>query len=163
MLWDISAKIGLEVVVVRLPLVYGKGVKGNLARLIKLVKSNIFLPFNLIQNQRSMIGIDNLVDLLIRCCDHPNASGKTFLVSDGEDLSTPDLINYIALSMGKRARLFPFPIFLLRFFGSILGKRKEINRLVESLKIDSNYTKETLNWTSTISVKEGIRRMVDDK
>ena len=65
--------------------------------------------------------------------------------------------------MGKRARLFPFPIFLLRFFGSILGKRKEINRLVESLKIDSNYTKETLNWTSTISVKEGIRRMVDDK
>ena len=163
MLWQVSAKIGLEVVVVRLPLVYGQGVKGNLARLIKLVKSNIFLPLSSIQNQRSMIGIDNLVDLLIRCSDHPNASGKTFLVSDGEDLSTPDLISYIASSMGRRARLFPFPVFLLKFFGSMLGKRKEVNRLVESLKIDSNHTKETLNWTSIISVEEGIKRMVKGK
>ena len=163
MLWDLSAKIGLEVVVVRLPLVYGEGVKGNLARLIKLVKSNIFLPLSLIRNQRSMIGIDNLVDLLICCCEHPNALGKTFLASDGEDLSTPKLINHIASSMGRRARLFPFPIFLLKFLGSILGKKKEINRLVESLVIDSNYTKDTLNWTSTISVEEGIRRMVNGK
>lgn len=163
MLWDLSSKIGLEVVIVRLPLVYGKGVKGNLARLIKLIKSNIFLPLSSIRNSRSMIGIDNLIDLLIRCSDHPNASGKTFLASDGEDLSTPDLINHIASSMGRRPRLFPFPIFLLKFLGSILGKKKEINRLVESLKIDSNYTKETLNWKSIISVEEGIRRMVNDK
>tara|TARA_A100001015_G_C14973169_1_gene706028 strand:- start:410 stop:1393 length:984 start_codon:yes stop_codon:yes gene_type:complete len=162
MLFDLSAKINLEVVVVRLPLVYGKGVKGNLARLIKLIKSNTLLPLSSINNQRSMIGIDNLVDLLIRCSDHPNASGKTFLVSDGDDLSTPDLINYIASSMGKRVNLFPFPLFLLKFIGSIIGKREEINRLVDSLKIDNNYTKETLNWKPIISVEEGIKRMVDD-
>ena len=162
-LWEISAKTGLEVVIVRLPLVYGKDVKGNLARLIKLVKLGIPLPLSMIQNQRSMIGVDNLVDLIIQCIDHPVAAGKTFLVSDGEDLSTIDLINHIGISMGRKARLFPVPIFLLKFLGSILGKQKEINRLVGSLKIDSSYTQEILNWTPPVSVAEGIRRMVQDK
>jgi nucleoside-diphosphate-sugar epimerase len=162
-LWEISAKTGLEVVIVRLPLVYGKDVKGNLARLIKLVKLGIPLPLSMIQNQRSMIGVDNLVDLIIQCIDHPVAAGKTFLVSDGEDLSTTDLINHIGISMGRKARLFPVPIFLLKLLGSILGKQKEINRLVGSLKIDSSYTQEILNWTPPVSVAEGIRRMVQDK
>ena len=162
-LWEISSRTGLEVVVVRLPLVYGFGSKGNLARLIKLVRSGIPLPLSLVKNQRSMIGIDNLIDLLIHCIDHPEASGKTFLVSDGEDLSTPELIKLIASSMGRKANLFPFPISMLKFLASVLGKREEINRLVGSLKIDDSYTKEILNWTPPITVEEGIRRMVQGK
>ena len=162
-LWEISSRTGLEVVVLRLPLVYGYGAKGNLERLIKLVRSGIPLPLSLVKNQRSMIGIDNLVDLLIRCIDHPGASGKTFLASDGEDLSTPELIKFIASSMGRRANLFPFPISVLKFLGSVFGKSEEINRLVGSLRIDNSYTKKILNWTPPISVEEGIRRMVQGK
>jgi nucleoside-diphosphate-sugar epimerase len=162
-LWEISSRTGLEVVVVRLPLVYGYGVKGNLERLIKLVKSGVPLPLSLVKNQRSMIGIDNLVDLLIRCIDHPEASGKTFLASDEEDLSTPELIKLIASSIGKKANLFPLPIFMLKFLGSVFGKREEINRLVGSLRIDNSYTKEILNWNPPITVEEGIKRMVQGK
>ena len=125
-MWEISSRTGLEVVVVGCHLVYGYGAKGNLARLIKLVKSGIPLPLSLVKNQRSMIGIDNLVDLLIRCIDHPEASGKTFLASDGEDLSTPELIKLIASSMGRKANLFPFPISMLKFLGSVFGKEKKL-------------------------------------
>ena len=159
-LWEIASKTNLEIVIVRLPLVYGNGTKGNLARLIKLINSSIILPFSGINNKRSLVGIDNLVDLLIRCIDSPFAAGKTFLISDDKDLSTPDLIKLIASSMGKKARLFPFPIFLLKFLGFILGRSKEINRLVGSLRIDNSYTKKTLEWSPPLSVEEGIRRMV---
>ena len=162
-LWDISLRTGLEVVVVRLPLVYGYGVKGNLARLIKLVKLGIPLPLSLVKNQRSMIGIESTIDLLIRCIDYSKASGKTFLASDDEDLSTPDIIKLIALSMGRNPNLFPLPIFMLKFLGSVFGRREEINRLVGSLRIDNSYTKETLDWTPSTSVEEGIRRMVQGK
>ena len=162
-LWEVSSKTGLEVAVLRLPLVYGYGAKGNLQKLIKFVRSGIPLPLSLVKNQRSMIGTDNLVDLLIRCIDHPEASGKTFLASDGEDLSTPEFIKLIASSMGKKANLFPFPISMLKFLASVLGKRDEIDRLVGSLRIDDSYTKEILNWTPPISVEEGIRRMVQGK
>ena len=116
---------GLEIIIVRLPLVYGHGVKGNLRRLMKLIKFGIPLPFKRIQNYRSMMGIDNLVDFLISCIEHPNAAGKTFLVSDGEDLSTPDLVNHIASSMGHSPLLFPVPIQFLKFIGLITGKKKK--------------------------------------
>jgi len=162
-LLEISAKTGLEVVIIRLPLVYGYGAKGNLAKLIKLVRSRIPLPLSLIKNQRSMIGMDNLVDFLNRCIDHQEASGKIFLASDGKDLSTPELIKLIASSMGIKPNLFPFPLSALKFLGSIFGQREEINRLTGSLKIDNNYTKEILNWTPPLSVEEGIRRMVQLK
>jgi len=162
-LWEIFSNTDLEVVAVRLPLVYGNGVKGNLARLIKLVSSGIPLPLSLVKNQRSMIGIDNLVDLLIHCIDHPEANGKTFLASDGEDLSTPEFIKLIASSMRKKANLFPFPVSMLKFLGSVFGRSDEINRLIGSLRIDNSYTKEILNWTPPVSVEEGIRRMVEGK
>ena len=161
-LWEISSRTGLEVVVVRLPLVYGYGVKGNLERLIKVVKSGIPLPLNMIQNKRSMIGIDNLVDLLICCTDHPKANGKTFLASDGEDLSSPELIRLIAKSMGLKAHLFSIPLSLLKLLSLIFGKQKEIDRLIGSLSIDDSYTKEILNWKPPLSIEEGIRRMVTD-
>ena len=159
-LWDVSAKTGLEVVVVRPPLVFGPGVKGNLARLLKLVRLGLPLPLGALQNKRSLIGLYNLVDLLIRCVDHPAAAGQTFLVSDGEDLSTPDLIRHMAGAKGRSAWLFPVPVSLLRLAGSALGKRAEIDRLVGSLQIDSSHTRRVLGWTPPVSVQEGIRRMV---
>jgi nucleoside-diphosphate-sugar epimerase len=162
-LWEISSRTGLEVVVVRLPLVYGYGAKGNLSRLIKLIKLGIPLPLSIIKNKRSMIGIDNLINLLIRCIDHPKANGKTFLASDGEDLSTPRLIKLIGSSMGRKAYLFPVPLFLLKILGSIFGKQKEIIRLTESLRIDNNYVKEILDWRPPLSIEESIRKMIQDK
>lgn len=162
-LWEVSAKTGLEVVVVRPPLVYGPVAKGNLARLLKLVCSGVPLPFGTVQNKRSLIGLDNLVDLLIRCVGHPAAAGQTFLVSDGEDLSTPDLLRHMAAAMCRSARLFPVPVSLLRLTGSFLGKRAEINRLVGSLQIDSSHTRQVLGWAPPVSIEEGIRRMVRGK
>jgi nucleoside-diphosphate-sugar epimerase len=159
-LWEISAQTGLEVVVVRPPLVCGPGVKGNLARLSKLVRLGLPLPLGAVQNKRSLIGLDNLVDLLIRCIDHPAAAGQTFLVSDGEDFSTPDLLRHMARAMGHSARLVPVPVPLLRLAGSTLGKRGEIDRLVGSLQIDSSHTRQVLGWTPPVSVQEAIRRMV---
>ena len=159
-LWEVSTKTGLEVVVVRPPLVYGSGVKGNLARLLKLVRLGFPFPLGTLQNKRSLIGLDNLVDLLIRCVDHPEAAGQTFLVSDGEDLSTPDLIRHMAAAMNRSPRLFPAPVSLLRLAGGALGKLAEIDRLVGSLQIDSSHTRRVLGWTPSVSVQEGIRRMV---
>ena len=159
-LWAVAASTCLEVVVVRPPLVYGPSVKGNLARLLKLVRLGVPLPFGAVQNQRSLIGLDNLVDLLIRCVDHPAAAGQTLLVSDGEDISTPDLLRYMANALGRSARLLPMSVALLRLVGRALGKQAEIDRLVGSLKIDSRHTRELLDWNPPVSVVEGIRRMV---
>jgi nucleoside-diphosphate-sugar epimerase len=148
---------------VRLPLVYGYGAKSNLKNLMKLINSKIPLPFGGIKNKRSLIGIDNLVDVLIRCMEHPNAAGQTFLISDGEDLSTPELILLIASAMGQPIKLFSIPKSILKFLGFILGKQKEMRRITESLQIDNSYAKQILNWTPPISVKEGIRRMIKGK
>ena len=159
-LWEISKQTGLEVVIIRAPLVYGRGVKGNLKRLIKLIKSGTPLPFSLVKNKRSLIGIDNLVDIITRCIDHPNAAGKTFLVCDGEDLSTPDLLHFIASAMGRSARMFPLPISLLKLFGFAIGKSSEINRLTNSLQVDISFTRKILNWSPPLTVQEGIRRIM---
>lgn len=159
----ISSNSNLELIIIRSPLVYGPGVKGNFMRLINLIKTNMPLPLAMIRNQRSMIGIDNLIDLLSICITHQDAVGKTFLASDDEDLSTPELIKLIASSMGKKGNLFPLPIFLLKFLGLVFSRRKEINRLIGSLRVDNNFTKTTLNWSPPISTGEGIRRMVQEK
>ena len=159
-LFEIAAKKNLEVVVVRLPLVYGYGAKGNLAKLIKLIKIGIPLPFSLIKNKRSMIGINNLVDMLLICIKHPSAAGKIFFVSDGKDLSTKELIQFIASAMGGKANLFPFPISFLKFAGYIIGKNSEIDRLVGSLQVDISHTSQILNWKPNMNVEEEIRKMV---
>ena len=162
-LWEVALKTGLEVVVVRLPLVYGYSAKGNLDRLIKIIYSKIPLPLGGIQNKRSLIGIDNLIDLLARCVEHPGIEGKTFLASDGEDLSTPELVRLIASTMGQPAKLFTVPTFVLKFLSFIIGKQSEINRLTESLQIDNSYVREILNWTPPTSVEEGVRKIFKDK
>lgn len=159
-LWDVAAKTGLEVVVIRTPLVYGPGVKGNLARLLNLLHLGLPLPLGSVNNKRSLIGLDNLVDLLILCIAHPSAAGQTLLVSDGEDLSTVDLLRYMAAAMGRSLTLFPFPISVLRIAANLIGKQVEIDRLVGSLQIDSSYTRNLLGWAPPVGIQEGIRRMV---
>jgi nucleoside-diphosphate-sugar epimerase len=159
-LWEIASQTGMEVVVVRSPLVYGPGVKGNFARLLDLVRSGVPLPLASVNNRRSFIGLDNLADLLIRCVDHPRAAGQTLLASDGQDLSTPELLRMIAKAMGRSARLFPVPVSLLRLAGRVLGRLNEVDRLVGSLQVDSSATRELLGWTNPVSVEEGIKRMV---
>jgi nucleoside-diphosphate-sugar epimerase len=161
-LWEISARTGLEVVIVRAPLVYGPVVKGNLRRLLNLVRLGLPLPMGSLKNKRSLVGLDNLVDLLIRCVDHPAAAGQTLLVSDGEDLSTPDLLRQIAVAMRRPARIFPVPVTILRLAGYALGKRAEIDRLVGSLQIDSSHTRQVLGWAPPVGLKEGMRRMVGE-
>ncbi|MDC0883282.1 NAD-dependent epimerase/dehydratase family protein [Litorivicinus sp.] len=159
-LWAVAANTGLEVVVVRPPLVYGLGAKGNLERLLKLVRPGLPLPLGMVLNQRSLIGLDNLVDLLICCVEHPAAAGQTLLVSDGEDVSTPDLLRHMAAGFGRSVCLLPVPLPLLRLAGRALGKQAEVDRLVGSLQIDSRHTRELLNWSPPVSVAEGIQRMV---
>lgn len=157
---EVSRRTGIEIVIIRSPLVYGYGVKGNLKRLVKLINYSIPLPFSLIKNQRSIIGIDNLVDILIKCINNQNANGKIFLVSDDEDVTTPELLHYIASAMSKTAYLFPIPVSLLKFLCGLIGKKNEIDRLIGSLKLDINFTKKTLNWKPPVNVFEGIKRMI---
>jgi nucleoside-diphosphate-sugar epimerase len=159
-LWKIASQTGMEVVVVRPPLVYGAGVKGNFARLLDLVCSGVPLPLAAVNNLRSFIGLDNLVDLLIRCVDHPSAAGRTLLVSDGQDLSTPELLHMIATAMGRPMRLFPVPVPVLRLAGRALGRLNEVERLVGSLQVDSSETRELLDWIPPLTVEEGVGRMV---
>jgi nucleoside-diphosphate-sugar epimerase len=161
-LWEVAAKTGLEVVVVRPPLVYGPGVKGNFLRLLRWVARGVPLPLGAVQNQRSLVGLDNLVDLLIRCVVHPAVAGQTFLVSDEQDLSTPELIRLLARAMDKSPRLIPVPVPLLRLAGSMTGKGGEVDRLVGSLQIDSSSIRETLGWNPPVSVEAGMQAMVDD-
>ncbi len=160
-LWKVSGETGMEVVVIRPPLVYGPGVKANFARLMGMVHKGVPLPLGAVHNRRSMIGLDNLVDLIIRCIDAPEAAGQTFLASDGRDLSTPELIRLIANAMGKSPRLIPVPESALRLLGALTGKRAEVDRLCGSLQVDISLTRETLGWEPPVSVEEGIQKTVD--
>ena len=162
-LWKISSGTDLKLTILRLPLVYGYDAKGNLSKLVKLIKTRIPLPFKALKNKRSMIGIDNLIDLILKCIDNSESEGKTFLASDGEDMSTPDLIKHISLSLGYNARLFSAPLVLLNFLAFVLCKKKEIDRLTGSLRVDIKYTHEMLNWYPPLSVSEGIKKMIQKK
>ena len=158
-LWAVAANTSLELVVVRPPLVYGPGVKGNLARLMRLVCSGVPLPLGAVQNQRSLIGLHNLVDLLICCVDHPAAASRTFLASDGQDFSTSQFIRLMAEGMNRRPRLLPMPVALLQMVGSLIGKRGEIDRLIGSLQVDSRDTQMQLEWSPAVSAEDGVWEM----
>jgi len=157
-LQQIALETGMEVVIIRPPLVYGPGVKGNFASMIKLVEKGLPLPFGAIDNRRSLVGLDNLVDLIITCIDHPNAANQVFLVSDGEDLSTSGLLRRVAKAMGKPSRLIPVPAGLLQLGATVLGNKAVGQRLLGSLQVDISSTRERLDWTPPVSVDEGLRR-----
>lgn len=157
---DVAARTGLEVVVVRPPLVYGPGVKGNFRRLVDLVRRGTPLPLGAVDNRRSLVSVFNLCDLLVRCIDHPAAAGQTFLVSDGEDLSTPELIRRLAGAMDRPARLVPVPPGLMRAGARLLGREGIYRRLCGSLQVDIGPTCERLGWTPPVGVNEGLARTV---
>jgi nucleoside-diphosphate-sugar epimerase len=155
-LWRIAKETGLEVVIVRPPLVYGPGVKANFRQLMSVVIRGVPLPFASIHNKRSLIYVGNLADVLACCATHPNADGQTYLVSDVEDVSTPELIQLVAAAVCKSARLFPFPPELMRLVGKILGKSAMIERLVGSLQVDSSKIRRELGWKPPITMEQGL-------
>ena len=156
-LHEMSNKSGLEVVILRPTMIYGPGVKGNFARLIKLVRLGIPLPLQSINNRRSMIGLKNCVDLILCAAMTEKAAGNTYLMSDGEDLSTPELMTRLGLAMSKPARLFPFPPFMMEFGAKLLNQRDIAQRLVGSLQVDTIRAQRELNWTPIQSVNDGLK------
>jgi nucleoside-diphosphate-sugar epimerase len=154
----LAAETGMELVIIRPPLVYGPGVKGNFASMIKLVGKGLPLPLGAVHNKRSLVALDNLVDLIITCIDHPGAADQTFLASDGEDISTTQLLQGIAQAMGKPSRLIPVPASVLQFAATLLGKKAVAQRLLGSLQVDISHTQKCLNWTPPLTVKQGLQR-----
>lgn len=158
---QIAVETGMDVVVVRSPLVYGPGVKGNFVSMMRALCRGLPLPFGLVtHNRRSLVALDNLVDLLITCLNHPAAANQTFLVSDGEDMSTADLLRRLGFAMGRPARLFPVSPAILQIAANLLGKGDVTQRLLGDLQVDISHTCHTLNWKPSISVDEGLRRAV---
>lgn len=154
----IAAATGMEVVIIRPPLVYGPGVKANFAALVRAVQHGWPMPLGAIHNRRSLVALDNLVDLIVTCCTHPQAANQTFMVSDGHDLSTTELVRGLARAMGRRPRLFPVPAWLLTAGASMLSKGEAMQRLCGNLQIDISKSHKLLDWTPPISVEEGLRR-----
>jgi nucleoside-diphosphate-sugar epimerase len=155
---QIAAESGMELVIVRPPLVYGPGVKANFAALMRAVQRGWPLPLGAVHNQRSLVALDNLVDFIITCITHPEAANQTFLVSDGQDLSTSELVRGMAQAAGVPARLLPVPVAALRLAGRMLGKVDAIDRLCGNLQVDISKARNLLDWAPPLSVKEGLRR-----
>lgn len=159
-LLKIAAESQLEVVIIRPPLVYGPGVKGNFATLLKFASKNLPLPLDSIENKRSFVGIDNLVSLIFTCIDHPKAANQIFLVSDDNDMSTPELFTIIVEAFGNKARLFKASPSFLKRVANLIGKKSMIDRLCDDLRLDIQHTKDSLNWTPVVSTAEGVKLCV---
>jgi len=156
----VAKDTGLEVVIVRPPLVYGAGVKGNFAQMISVLKRGLPLPFASVNNKRSLIYVGNLVNALLLCAIHPAAAGETYLLSDGEDLSTSDLLRKLTIIMGQAQRLFKCPITILKLAGHLTGKSQQIARLLNSLQVDSSKIRRQLGWVPPYTVKQGLQNTV---
>ena len=152
----IAQQTGMEVVIIRPPLIYGQGVKANFKSMLYFVKRGIPLPFGIINNKRSVVYLGNLISLIIRCIDHPEAANQVFLVSDGEDLSTTQLLTGCAKALGVKARLLPVPQKLIEFFANLLGKQDMAQRLCGNLQVDISKARHLLNWTPPVSVADGL-------
>jgi nucleoside-diphosphate-sugar epimerase len=161
-LHQIAAETGMEVVIIRPPLVYGPGVKANFAGLMRWLVKGVPIPLAAVtQNRRSLVALDNLVDLIATCLSHTAAANQTFLVSDGEDLSTAELLERMGAAMGKPARLFYLPPALLKLGATGLNKPGIYQRLCGSLQLDIAKTRRLLGWTPPVSVDEGLRRAAE--
>lgn len=154
----LSASTGMEVVIIRPPLVYGPGVKANFLSMLHWLRKGFPLPLGAIHNRRSLVAIGNLVDLIVVCIDHPAACGNTFLVSDGEDLSTTQLLRRLAMALGKKAYLLPVPVSLLSLMTLLVGKRVIGRRLCDSLQVDISKNSEVLGWTPPVNVDSAMRQ-----
>jgi UDP-glucose 4-epimerase len=159
---EVAEQAGLELVIVRPPLVYGPGVKANFLAMLRWLDRGIPLPFGAVDNRRSLVALDNLVDLIVTCVQHPAAPGRVWLVSDGEDLSTPMLLRRAATALGRRAHLLPVPPGLLHNFARLLGKADAVQRLCGSLSIDIGATRRLLGWSPPVGVDAALQRTARD-
>jgi len=162
LLRQIAAETGMEVVIIRPPLVYGPGVKANFESMMRWLARGVPLPLAAVtNNRRSLVALDNLVDLIVTCLNHPAAANQTFLVSDGEDLSTAQLLKRMGAAMGHPTRLFYLPPVLLRLGATVLNKPGIYQRLCGTLQLDIAKTRHLLDWTPPVSVDEGLRRAAE--
>jgi nucleoside-diphosphate-sugar epimerase len=157
---QVSADTGMEVVIIRPPLVYGPGVKANFAALMRAVQRGLPLPLGGLHNQRSLLALHNLVDFIVICITHPQAANQTFLVSDGQDLSTTELVRGLAKAAGMPARLLPMPVWALQAGASLLGKSDAVQRLCGNLQVDISKARSLLGWMPPVSVEEGLWRAI---
>lgn len=154
----LATEVGLEIVIIRPVLVYGPGVKANFKSMMNWLNKGVPLPLGAIRNKRSLVAIDNLVDLIVTCLDHPKAANQTFLVSDGEDLSTSELLRRMGHALGKPARLLPIPSWFLTLAAKSIGKSSISQRLCGSLQVDISKAKRVLGWTPPITVNEALKK-----
>lgn len=159
----IAYQAGMEFVIIRPPLVYGPNAPGNFGSLMRWLKRGLPLPLGAVKNKRSFVALENLVDLILVCSEHPYAANQTFLVSDGEDISTTDLLRRLGAAIGKPARLLPVPERWLAFGAQLLGKREMFQSLCGSLQADIRKTCTLLDWKPPVSVDEGLRRAVQQR
>lgn len=153
---QLAKDTGLEVVIVRPPLVFGPNAPGNFDRLMRVIARGIPLPFGSVTNQRSLVALSNLVDLIAACVDHPKAANQTFMVSDGEDISTTDLLKRLAIALGRPARLLPVPVGVLRAIAQALGKADFAQRLCGSLQVDVSHTRRLLDWAPVVRLDDAL-------
>jgi len=153
---QVASQDGLEAVVLRPPLVYGPGNPGNLTRLLRLIDSGIPLPFGSIRNRRSLIFSRNLAHCIVACITHPAAAGRTFVVRDAEDISTPDLIDRLARQLGRAPRAFRFPVSLLRIGATFVARHRDLERLISDLVVDDSAIRRTLGWSPPYTLDQGL-------
>lgn len=158
---QIAQQTGLEVVIIRPPLIYGKGVKGNFASMVRWIQKGIPLPLGAVHNQRSLVALDNLVSFMQLCCVHPQAANQTFLIADGFDVSTTELLHKVAQSLGVSPRLIPVPVSWMRFVAEMLGKEAVANRLFGNLQVDASKATELLSWQPVVSMDEQLKKMFE--
>jgi len=155
----IQKTTNMEVVIIRPPLVYGPGVKGNLLALVNMIKKGVPLPLGTVDNRRDLVSIYNLCDLIRVCILHPAAPGDTLLVSDNESISTTEMIRYIAKGLNRNARCFPVPIWALKYLAGLFGKKAKVEKLTGNLQIDMSPTQQVLDWNPPLTVAESFRKM----
>ena len=158
---QIAGQTGLEVVIIRPPLVYGVGAPGNFGALMCAVQKGWPLPLGLVHNQRSLVALDNLVEFVFTCITHPQAANQAFLISDGQDMSTSELVRGMAHAAGRPARLLPVPVWVLQAAATILGTGDSVLRLCGNLQLDISKARNLLDWTPLVTVDEGLRRAID--
>lgn len=157
----LANETGMEVTVIRPPLVYGPGVKANFRSMMAWINKGYPLPLGAIHNQRSLVALGNLVDLIVTCIDHPAAANEIFLVSDGEDLSTTELLHRMGQALGKPARLLPVPAWFIEIGATVLGKKAIAQRLCGNLQVDISHTCNTLGWTPPLNVDEALKQTAE--